>query len=88
MIEIHEVRKNDITISALPDEVIEHAIIQTTNIWRDKMNKFELIEVIVHTLKENQEKELKAHRDLEYQELQSRGHWEGDDFIISDEELQ
>jgi len=100
MIQAHEVKENDIIVQALPDEVVEKEIIEVSSIYGDIMNKFQLIEVIVHQLKEQHEQELRAqeaqefldmelykpYEDDEYEKIQKMGYFDGDDFIIGEEE--
>jgi len=97
MIQAQEVKENDIIVQALPDEVIEKEIIEVSSIYGDIMSKFQLIEVIVHQLREQHEQELRAqefidmelyipNEDDEYEKIQSMGYFDGDDFIIGEEE--
>tara|TARA_Y100001938_G_scaffold141703_1_gene211862 strand:+ start:1235 stop:1537 length:303 start_codon:yes stop_codon:yes gene_type:complete len=100
MIQAHEVKENDIIVQALPDEVVEKEIIEVSSIYGDIMNKFQLIEVIVHQLREQHEQELRAqeaqefldmelykpYEDDEYEKIQKMGYFDGDDFIIGEEE--
>ena len=99
MIQAHEVKENDIIVSALPDEVVEKEIIEVSSIYGDTMNKFQLIEVIVHQLREQHEQEVRAqefldmelynpYKDDEYEKIQKMGCFDGDDFIIDEEDLR
>jgi len=97
MIQTHDVKENDIIVSALPDEIIEKEIIEVSSIYGDKLSKFQLIEIIVHHLREQHEQELRAQEfldmelytpcdDDEYEKIQSMGYFDGDDFIIGEEQ--